>query len=153
MRDGDGGSLGPPKAYHIPSMPTTDPVAGAYDRERRRKMFALTKAAFPDLKVPMPFVSVRAKKETGFSMPFVRASVIVKPYDDDEEDKMPPKDVFDDAWCLWDTGAQSIMILTRMLSPEVRGGEELQLLSSMYHLFNHLWLTVDVSLGSLGLSK
>jgi hypothetical protein len=94
MRDGDGGSLGPPKAYHIPSMPTTDPVAGAYDRERRRKMFALTKAAFPDLKNPMPFVSVRAKKETGFSMPFVRASVIVKPYDDDEEeDKMPPKDV------------------------------------------------------------
>ena len=93
MRDGDGGSLGPPKAYHIPSMPTTDPVAGAYDRERRCKMFALTKAAFPDLKVPMPFVSVRAKKETGFSMPFVRASVIVKPYDDDEEDKMPPKDV------------------------------------------------------------
>jgi hypothetical protein len=37
---------------------------------------------------------------------------------------MPPKDVFDDAWCLWDTGAQSIMILTRMLSPEVRGGVE-----------------------------
>ena len=48
MRDGDGGSLGPPKAHHIPSMPTTDPVAGAYDRERRRKMFTLTKAAFPD---------------------------------------------------------------------------------------------------------
>ena len=76
------------------------------------------------LKVPMPFVSVRVKKETGFSMPFVRASVIVKPYDDGEEENMPPKDVFDDAWCLWDTGAQSIMILTRMLSPEVRGGEE-----------------------------
>ena len=121
MRDGDGGSLGPPKAYHIPSMPTTDPVAGAYDCERRRKMFALTKAAFPDLQVPMPFVSVRAKKETGFSIPFVRASVIVTPYDDDDEDTMPPMDVFDDAW---DTGAQSIMILTRMLSPEVRGGEE-----------------------------
>ena len=78
MRDGDGGILGPPKAYHIPSMPTTDPVASAYDREHRHKMFAITKAAFPDLNVPMPFVSVWAKKEAGFSMPFVCASVIVK---------------------------------------------------------------------------
>ena len=36
----------------------TDPAAAARDRERRRKMFALTKAAFPDLKVPTPFASV-----------------------------------------------------------------------------------------------
>jgi len=68
--NGYGGSLGPPKAYHIPSITITDPIAAADFRERRRKMFARTKAAFPDLKVPMPFVSVRAKKETGFSMPY-----------------------------------------------------------------------------------
>jgi hypothetical protein len=28
------------------------------------------------------------------------------------------------AWCLWDTGAQISMILSRMLSKKVKGGEE-----------------------------
>ncbi|KAJ7204724.1 hypothetical protein GGX14DRAFT_645997 [Mycena pura] len=69
MRDGDGGSLGPMKAYYIPSVPTTDPVASAYERERRRKMFALTKARFPDFKVPMPFVPVSENSEMESTMP------------------------------------------------------------------------------------
>jgi len=32
-------------------------------------------------------------------------------------------DVFD-TWCLWDTGVQSSMLLSRMLSKEVKGAEE-----------------------------
>jgi hypothetical protein len=62
MLPGDGGPFGPPEAYHIPFRPIADPVAAARARERRRKMFALTKAAFPDLRVPTPFVSVRANE-------------------------------------------------------------------------------------------
>ncbi|KAF8702300.1 hypothetical protein AX14_014444 [Amanita brunnescens Koide BX004] len=51
---GDGGPFGPPKAYHIPFRPIADPAADVRARERSRKMFALTKAAFPDLRVPTP---------------------------------------------------------------------------------------------------
>ncbi|KIM64809.1 hypothetical protein SCLCIDRAFT_1212888 [Scleroderma citrinum Foug A] len=119
MLPGDRGPFGPPNAYHIPFRPIADPAAAAGARERRRKMFALTKAAFPDLRVPTPFVSVRANEIFPFPMPFVRASLI-KPCDEDEDSCT---DIFD-TWCLWDTGAQSSMILSRMLSKEVKGGEE-----------------------------
>jgi len=84
MLPGDGGPFGPPKAYHIPFRPIADPAAAARARERRRKMFALTKAAFPDLRVPTPFVSVRADESSSFPMPFVRASLMIEPYDDDD---------------------------------------------------------------------
>ena len=50
---GDGGPFGPPEAYHTPFQPITDPVAAARARERRRKIFALSKAPFPDLRVPV----------------------------------------------------------------------------------------------------
>jgi len=83
-------------------------------------MFALTKAAFPDLRVPTPFVFVRANEISPFPMPFVRASLVIEPYDKDDDSCT---DIFD-TWCLWDTGAQSSMILSRMLSKEVKGGEE-----------------------------
>lgn len=43
---------GDPEAYRIPFQPIADPVAAACARERRRKVLALTKAAFPDLRVP-----------------------------------------------------------------------------------------------------
>ena len=119
MLPGDRGPFGPPNAYHIPFRPIADPAAAAGARERRRKMFALTKAAFPGLRVPTPFVSVRANEIFPFPMPFVRASLI-KPCDEDEDSCT---DIFD-TWCLWDTGAQSSMILSRMLSKEVKGGEE-----------------------------
>ena len=53
MLPGDGGPFGPPEVYHIPFQPIADPVAAARARERRRKIFAPTKAAFPDLRVPV----------------------------------------------------------------------------------------------------
>jgi len=96
MLPGDGGPFGPPKAYHIPSRPIDDPVAAARARERRRKMFALTKAAFPDLRVPIPFVSVRADETSPFPMPFVRADLEIKPYNEDDDSCT---DIFD-TWCL-----------------------------------------------------
>ena len=120
MLPGDRGPFGPPKAYHIPLRPIADPAAAARARERRRKMFALTKAAFPGLRVPTPFVSIRANEISPFPMPFVRAGLVIKPYDEDNDFST---DIFD-TWYLWDTGAQSSMILSRMLSKEVKGGEE-----------------------------
>lgn len=54
MLPGDGGPFGPSKAYHIPFRPIADPAADVRARERSRKMFALTKAASPDLRVPTP---------------------------------------------------------------------------------------------------
>jgi hypothetical protein len=119
MLPGDGGPFGPPKAYHVPFRPIADPAAAARARERRRKMLALTKAAFPDLRVPTPFVSVRANETPSFPMPFVRASLVIEQYDKDDS----CSDFFD-TWCLWDTGAQSSMIPSRMLSKEVKGGGE-----------------------------
>jgi len=53
MLPDDGGPFGPPKAYHIPFQPIADPAA-ACACKRCCKMFALTKAAFPDLWVPTP---------------------------------------------------------------------------------------------------
>lgn len=76
MLPGDGGPFGPPKAYHIPFRPIANPVAAARARERRRKMFALTKAAFPDLRVPIPLVSVRADETSPFPMPFLSALIL-----------------------------------------------------------------------------
>jgi hypothetical protein len=120
MPPGDGGPFGPPKAYHIPFQPIADPAAAARARERRHKMFALTKATFPDLRVPTPFVSVRANENPWFPMPFVRADLAIKPYDGDDDSLT---DIYD-TWCLWDTGAQTSMILSQVLSEEVRGGQE-----------------------------
>jgi hypothetical protein len=51
-------------------------------------------------------------------MPFVRAILVIRPYDAGS-----CTDILN-AWCLWDTGAQILMILSRMLSKEVKGGEE-----------------------------
>ncbi|KIM69224.1 hypothetical protein SCLCIDRAFT_6912 [Scleroderma citrinum Foug A] len=120
MLPGDGGPFGPPKAYHIPFWPIADSPAAARAHEQRHKMFALTKAAFPDHRVPTPFVSIRANEISPFPMPFVRAGLVIKPYDEDNDFST---DIFD-TWYLWDTGAQSSMILSRMLSKEVKGGEE-----------------------------
>lgn len=53
-------------------------------------------------------------------MPFVRADLAIKPYDEDEDSLT---DIYD-TWCLWDTGAQTSMIFSQMLSEEVRGGQE-----------------------------
>jgi hypothetical protein len=113
--------LSPGRAFFIPSVPITDPVAAACARERCRKMFELTKAAFPDLKVPTPFVSVVSQQKELFRMPFVHAFVRVKPYDSNEDG---PQNVFRDVLCLWDTGAETSMISTSMLRLEVRCGEE-----------------------------
>jgi hypothetical protein len=78
-------SLRPSQGLSYPFRPIADPAARARARERRRKMFALTKAAFPDLRVPTPFVSVRANETSPFPMPFVRASLVIKPYDEDDD--------------------------------------------------------------------
>jgi hypothetical protein len=118
--DYNGGSFGPPETYYIPSRPITN---AARDCECRRKMFALTKAAFPGLKVLLPFVSVTANQTVLFPMTFVCASATIKPYDE-EEGSIPVQNVFNDIGCLWDTGAQtSIMLHVKSGGEEVaRGG-------------------------------
>jgi hypothetical protein len=50
-------------------------------------------------------------------MPFVHADLEIKPYDEDEDFCT---DILD-TWCLWDTGVQTSMILSQMLSKEARG--------------------------------
>ena len=133
MLPGDGGPFSPPKAYHIPFWPIANPPAAARAREWRHKMFALTKAAFPDHQVPTPFVSIRANEISPFPMPFVRAGLVIKPYDEDNDFST---DIFD-TWYLWDTGAQSSMILSRMLSKEVKGGEEEGYTSLVFWYVSH----------------
>ena len=61
-----------------------------------------------------------ANENPRFPMPFVRADLAIKPYDEDDDSLT---DIYD-TWCLWDTGAQTLMILSQMLSEEVRGGQK-----------------------------
>ncbi len=76
MLPGDGGPSGPPKAYHIPFRPIADPAATARARERRPKMFALTKAAYSDPRVSFPLGLILMKPPR-----FPCLLSAIKPYD------------------------------------------------------------------------
>lgn len=50
----------------------------------RRKPLELTKAAFPDGKVPMPYLIVPAGQKNDLHLTFVPASIAISSYDTDD---------------------------------------------------------------------
>ena len=60
----------------------TDHATEAAKRERRRKLLELTKATFPDGKVPMPYLIVPAG-QNDLRLPFVYASIAISQHDAD----------------------------------------------------------------------
>jgi len=85
----------------------------------------MTEEAFPPGKpLPDPYtatwLTARSDDSVVNKLPFVTATCTVKPLDDDSN---PPANVFNDVLCLWDTGAQTSFVLSSLLSPEVREGQ------------------------------
>ena len=102
----------PPKPAHV------DPLA----KERRRRLIELTKQSFPDGKVPDPFSLTwlsSPQDVVANKLPFILASRIVVTSATDTSDN-PPHAVFENLWCLWDTGAQTSFIVTSQLGAAVR---------------------------------
>jgi len=102
----------PTKPAHV------DPLA----KERRRRLLELTKQSFPDGKVPDPFALtwLSLSQDAGANkLPFILASRIVVTSATDTSDH-PPQSVFENTWCLWDTGAQTSFVVTSQLDAAVR---------------------------------
>ncbi|KAJ2916981.1 hypothetical protein MD484_g3465, partial [Candolleomyces efflorescens] len=100
---------------------TVDPLA----KDRRRRLLELTEQSFPDGRVPDPFTLtwLGLSQETAANkLPFILASRIVVTSAADESDN-PPQSVFENVWCLWDTGAQTSFVLTSQLDPIVRNNQ------------------------------
>ncbi|GBE84298.1 hypothetical protein SCP_0602760 [Sparassis crispa] len=80
-----------------PKPAKADPLA----KERRRRLLDLTEQTFPDGKVPDPVVTSA----------------------EDQTDN-PPQSVFENVWCLWDTGAQTSFVVTHLLDSVVRNNQD-----------------------------
>ena len=91
---------------------TPDPSSAI--SQKRRKLLELTRASFPDGKVPMPY-SVNVWLSPFENLQFIQATVVVT--SDDEQHQQD----FTDVWCLWDTGAQISMILGSQINQDVKG--------------------------------
>ncbi|KAF8200028.1 hypothetical protein K438DRAFT_1759059 [Mycena galopus ATCC 62051] len=106
-----------------PTTPTNvDPLA----KERRRRLVELTKDSFPDGKVPDPFTLswlALSQDVAANKLPFILASRIVVTSATDMSDN-PPENVFEDVWCLWDSGAQTSFVLTSQLHSAVRDNQD-----------------------------
>jgi len=105
----------PTKPVHV------DPLA----KERRRRLLELTKQTFPDDKVPDPFLLAwlsLSQDVAANKLPFILASRIVVTSATDTSD-YPPQSVFENVWCLWDTGAQTSFVLTSQLDAAVRDNQ------------------------------
>ncbi|KAK2465135.1 hypothetical protein APHAL10511_002827 [Amanita phalloides] len=105
-----------------PTKPAqVDPLA----KERRRRLLELTQESFPDGKVPDPF-SLKwlalSKDVAANKLPSILASRIVVTSATDTSDN-PPQSVFENVWCLWDTGAQTSFVLTSQLDAAVRDNQ------------------------------
>lgn len=102
-----------------PTVPANaDPLA----KERRRRLIDLTNQAFPDGKLPDPYTIEwlsLSQEAAANKLPFILASSIVVTSATDTSDN-PPQSVFENAWCLWDTGAQTSFVLTSQLDAAVR---------------------------------
>jgi hypothetical protein len=102
-----------------PSKPAhVNPLA----KERRLRLLELTKQSFPDGKVPDPFSLTWLSLSQDVApnkLPFILASRIVVTSATDTSDN-PPQSVFENTWCLWDTGAQTSFIVTGQLDAAVR---------------------------------
>jgi hypothetical protein len=105
----------PIKAAHV------DPLA----KERRRRLLELTKQSFPDGKVPDPFTltwPALSQDAAANKLPFILAPRIVVTGPTDTSDN-PPQSVFENVWCLWDTGALTSFVLTSQLDATVRDNQ------------------------------
>jgi len=94
-------------------------------KERRRRLLELTEQSFPDGKVPDPFALTwlaLSQDAAANKLPFILASRIVVTSATDASDN-PPQSVFENAWCLWDTGAQTSFVLTSQLDAAVRDNQ------------------------------
>ncbi|KAF8887626.1 hypothetical protein CPB84DRAFT_1849802 [Gymnopilus junonius] len=91
-----------------PTKPTNvDPLA----KEHRHHLLELTKQSFPD-----------GKDVTANKLPFILASRIVMTSTTDMSED-PPRSVFENVWCLWDTGVQTSFIVTSQLDATVRDNQ------------------------------
>ncbi|KAJ7457118.1 hypothetical protein B0H11DRAFT_2320518 [Mycena galericulata] len=106
-----------------PTTPTNvDPLA----KERRRRLVQFTKDSFPGGKVPDPFALswlALSQDVAANKLPFILASRIVVTSATDMSDN-PPENVFEDVWCLWDSGAQTSFVLTSQLHSAVRDNQD-----------------------------
>ncbi|KAJ7253273.1 hypothetical protein C8J57DRAFT_1722615 [Mycena rebaudengoi] len=99
-----------------------DPLA----KERRRRLVELAKCLFPDGKVPDPFTLswlALSQDVAANNLPFILASRIVVTSATDMSDN-PPDSIFEDVWCLWDSGAQTSFVLTSQLHSTVRDNQD-----------------------------
>ncbi|KAJ7764601.1 hypothetical protein DFH07DRAFT_956058 [Mycena maculata] len=106
-----------------PTTPTNvDPLA----KERRRRLVQLTKDSYPDGKVPDPFTLswlALSQDVAANKLPFILASRIVVTSATDMSDN-PPENLFEDVWCLWDSGVQTSFVLTSQLHSAVRDNQD-----------------------------
>ncbi|KAF8802287.1 hypothetical protein BYT27DRAFT_7308284 [Phlegmacium glaucopus] len=102
-----------------PTLPEIDPIAG----ERRHHLLELTRQTFPDGRVPDPFTNWLSLSQDGAAdrLPFIWALCIVITSTTGHNSK---QSVFENVWCLWDTGAQTSIILTSLLDPAVRNNQD-----------------------------
>ena len=80
-------------------------------------------------------ISCSCKAVAAWHLPFVQASLVILR---DEADGTVCN-IFDDMWCLWDTGTYCTMILSHYLHPGATGGHETGFtsLEIMYTPFSH----------------
>lgn len=92
--------------------------------ERRHRLLESTKEAFPDGKIPNLFTTVLLMRSSNDAnddnLPFIRVEsiVVTSPTGDDSH-----QTIFNDVWCLWDTGAQVSYVVSDLLDPYVRDNE------------------------------
>lgn len=93
-------------------------------KERQRILKKMTEEAFPEgKKLPDPYTSTwltiaDAEDLATNKLPFIYATCTIRPLNDSSDN--PPANVFTDALCLWDTGAQISFVLSSQLDPVVR---------------------------------
>lgn len=113
------------RSYFVQDPPRPEEVDPRAN-ERRRPLIELAEQTSPDGRAPNPF----ALSWLGLfpytdldRLPFMEATRIVISNAEDQTAN-PPQQVFKNAWCLWDTGAQVSSIATHLVLPSVRNNRE-----------------------------
>lgn len=117
-------------SYTFIFVPKSSPSIDLKSKERRKRLRAMTKEAFPPGK-PLPdplhlrlgYCEVQRHRDIAVNkLPFITATCTVKPLDDDSD--TPPSNIFRNVLCLWDTGDQTSSVMSSLLSSEVRQGQD-----------------------------
>lgn len=91
----------------VPNPPKPDKV-DPLKAERQRRLLGLTKQVFPDGKVPDPYTTAWLSLSSDASanrLPFIQTSRIIVT-NTQSQAANPPQSIFENVWCLLDTGAQ-----------------------------------------------